>query len=118
MDEGDGRCGDAAEETERVMPREQTPLRPICVDYRCDACQRGHYRPTGCVASNPIQYPHACDKCGNQRTFFECYPVLRFTFDGGLLNLNEYQECETPLAALDRKAPPPEIPAFLRKQAK
>ena len=83
------------------MPREQTPLRPIRVDYRCDACRRGHYRPTGCVTSKPIQYPHACDKS-----------------DGGLLNLNEYQECETPLAALDRKAPPPEIPSFLRKQAK
>ena len=81
---------------ENVMPREQTPLRPIKVDYRCDSCQRGHYRPTGMtLTSYPAKYPHACDQCVARRTFSECYPLIRYTFEGGQLNLSDdYKELD------------------------
>lgn len=75
------------------MPREQKPLRPIQVDYRCDRCGKGYYRPTGMnLMSNPIQFPHACTECGDSRTFIERYPTLRYTFEGGILDLDSYKE--------------------------
>lgn len=75
------------------MPREQRPLRPMQVDYRCDKCGEGHYRPTGeILMSNPPQFPHACNKCDHRATFTERYPTVRYALEGDLLNLDAYQQ--------------------------
>lgn len=75
------------------MPREQIPLRPIRVDYRCDKCGEGHYRPTGIMLmSNPPKFPHACAHCGDSQTFTEKYPTVRYAAEGGLLDLSQYTQ--------------------------
>lgn len=75
------------------MPREQQPLRPILVDYHCDSCGNGHYRPTGMVlSSHPPQYPHRCDSCDEARTFHTEYPALRYAPEGELLDLDNFLE--------------------------
>ena len=75
------------------MPREQIPIRPIRVDYKCDTCGEGYYRHTGIVlTSYPPQFPHACNKCGDSRTFWERYPTLRYVGEGELLDLDNYIE--------------------------
>ena len=75
------------------MPREQKPIRPIQVDYRCDKCGEGHYRPTGMMlASNHPQFPHACNKCDDRKTFSERYPTVRYALEGGMLDLENYQQ--------------------------
>ena len=40
------------------------------VRYDCDECGAGQMLPTGvCLASNPPQCPHRCDRCGHKQTF-------------------------------------------------
>lgn len=35
------------------------------IDFRCDICGTGFYRPTGVAnLTNPPQYPHRCTVCG------------------------------------------------------
>ena len=73
------------------MPREQMPIRPIQVDYRCDLCNVGFYRPNGInLTSMPPQFPHKCTKCGDEKTFTEKYPAVRYAREGELLDLDEY----------------------------
>ena len=37
------------------------------VDFRCDVCGKGFYRPTGTVyLTHPVQYPHKCTVCGSE----------------------------------------------------
>ena len=73
------------------MPREQKPLMTIQVDYRCDKCYEGYYRPTGInLLSNPPQFPHACTYCGDAITFIERYPTLRYMREGEMLNFEIY----------------------------
>jgi hypothetical protein len=75
------------------MPREQTPVRPVQIDYRCDACGEGYYRPTGIMlTSSPLQFPHICNKCGDTKTFIEKYPTLRYVLEGTLMDLNNYKQ--------------------------
>lgn len=75
------------------MPREQRPLRPIWVDYRCDACDTGHMRPTDVMLmSSPPQFPHRCDACDAPGTFTEKYPTIKYAEEGDLLNLNNYRQ--------------------------
>lgn len=75
------------------MPREQKPLRPIRVDYRCDKCGEGYYRPAGIMlSSNPPQFPHACSKCDDRMTFTEKYPTVRYALEGELLDLGKYEQ--------------------------
>ena len=72
------------------MPLQQLPLRPIQLDYVCDECGEGHYRPTGTsLMSNPPQYPHRCDKCDHPHTFNERFPTIRYCKEGELLNLDD-----------------------------
>jgi DNA-directed RNA polymerase subunit RPC12/RpoP len=71
------------------MPIEQTPLRPIQVDYICDACGQGHYRSTGVsLMSNPPQYPHKCTNCDSTQVFTERFPVLRYAPEGQLIDFS------------------------------
>jgi DNA-directed RNA polymerase subunit RPC12/RpoP len=73
------------------MPREQQPLRPIKVDYRCDACGKGYYRPTrGLLLTAPPKFPHECTECGDKQTFLESYPTVRYAREGEGLNLDQY----------------------------
>ena len=35
------------------------------VDFRCDICGKGYFRPTGMVYPTcPMKYPHKCTFCG------------------------------------------------------
>lgn len=72
------------------MPREQTPLRTIQVDYRCDKCDTGHMRPTGVMLmSDPPKFPHCCTECDALMTFTEKYPAVTYVFEGERLDLSE-----------------------------
>ena len=35
------------------------------VDFKCDVCGKGFYRPTGIIIY-PMQYPHKCTVCGSE----------------------------------------------------
>ncbi len=75
------------------MALEQTPIRTIQVDYRCDECDQGHYRPEGhMLMSSPPKFPHNCNNCGHTQTFTEKYPTVRYALEGELLDLNNYKQ--------------------------
>ena len=77
------------------MPRIQKPIRPIQIDYICDKCNVGHYRPAGAMwLSDPPQFPHKCTnaECGDEKTFIERYPTLRYAEEGALIDLENYKE--------------------------
>lgn len=75
------------------MSREQTPLRTVRVDYRCDKCDTGHMRPTGVMLlSNPPKFPHRCTECDALQTFTEKYPTIQYAEEGESLNLNNYRQ--------------------------
>lgn len=45
------------------------------VDMICEKCKTGVMRPTSIVlTSNPPQYPHKCNYCGNEKVYDKCYP--------------------------------------------
>ena len=75
------------------MPREQQPLRPIQVDYRCDECEKGYYRPVNTMLlSDPPQFEHFCTECNHKQTFYEKYPTVRCAREGELLDLESYKQ--------------------------
>jgi hypothetical protein len=79
------------------MSLEQKPVRPILVDFRCDECPIGFYRPTGSSNYNPhkgeTRYTHKCTSCGGTREFIHQYPVIRYVEEGCLwVNENEFKE--------------------------
>jgi len=75
------------------MPREQTPIRPIRVDYRCDECREGFYRPTGALLmTSPPKIPHECNVCHHKQTFTERYPTIRYSKEGEIIDLKNYQQ--------------------------
>lgn len=76
------------------MPLEQTPLRPIQVEYRCDKCGNGCYRPTEVrnLMADPPTFQHVCTSCGDMQIFTERYPTLRYALEGCLLDLTNYQQ--------------------------
>lgn len=48
------------------------------IDMICEKCKTGVMRPTGIVlTSNPLQYPHKCDYCGNEEVYDKCYPFQK-----------------------------------------
>ena len=48
------------------------------VDMLCEKCKTGVMRPTGIVlTSNPPQYPHKCNYCGNKEVYDTCYPFQK-----------------------------------------
>ncbi len=61
------------------MSETSTPLRPVSIDYLCDACGIGHMRPTGIMlTSHPPQFPHRCDHCDAHQNFDVRYPHVRY----------------------------------------
>lgn len=48
------------------------------VDYACDSCRAGYYRPTGEVSiRDKLLFPHECTRCGDKREFFVKYPTIK-----------------------------------------
>lgn len=75
------------------MALEQTPIRTIQVDYKCDECGKGHYRPVGhMLMSSPPQFPHNCNNCSHAQTFTEKYPTVRYALESELLDLDNYKQ--------------------------
>lgn len=74
------------------MSFKQTPLRPIQVVWMCDKCEVGEYRPHGknTYLTDPMQFPHKCNKCGHEAIAHEKFPALRWAKEGELLDLNEF----------------------------
>lgn len=51
------------------MPEIKKRVHTYKIDFICDVCGTGFYRPTGeALLSNPIQYPHSCTVCGSKMT--------------------------------------------------
>lgn len=74
------------------MGYEQTPLRPIRVDYCCDHCHVGYMRPTGVMQlTDPARFPHRCTHCDHEQTFIEKYPTVRYVLEGQELDLSQYK---------------------------
>ncbi len=75
------------------MAREQLPLRPIQVDYKCDQCGKGYMRSQGLAnLTSPMSFPHKCNECGHKQTFYEKHPTMRYAKEGELLDLDNYIE--------------------------
>jgi hypothetical protein len=78
------------------MPLKQTPVKPVLIDYLCDICGQGSYRPnnTSFLSTPPLPplYEHECEKCGDKKRFEEKYPILRYAVEGELLDLSIYSE--------------------------
>lgn len=57
-------------------------LRTVIVKHFCEPCAKvggGEYLPTGRVLlSNPPQYPHECNNCGEEKIFEKSYPTLEY----------------------------------------
>lgn len=54
-------------------------VRTFLVNKRCYECGNGEYEPTGtALMSNPPQYPHVCNNCGDERNLRQTYPDLRY----------------------------------------
>ena len=47
------------------MAEEKYKVQTYEIDYKCDVCGKGWYRPTGEVyPTYPLQFPHKCNFCG------------------------------------------------------
>ena len=47
------------------MAIEKHEVKTFKIDFKCDVCGKGYFRPTGIVyPTNPAQYPHKCTVCG------------------------------------------------------
>ena len=57
-------------------------LKKFIIRYFCEPCARkggGEYLPTGVVLlSNPPQYPHKCNRCGETKVFNQKYPRYEY----------------------------------------
>jgi DNA-directed RNA polymerase subunit RPC12/RpoP len=62
------------------MAEREFPMIPSGVEYVCDKCGEGLMEPHGRAAylSDPIQFPHRCNKCGHEQAFKEQYPAVRW----------------------------------------
>ena len=54
-------------------------VRTYEVDFKCDVCGKGFYRPTEIVyLANPPQYPHECTVCGSKMVVTgHTYPYIK-----------------------------------------
>jgi hypothetical protein len=60
---------------ENNMAEMAQEVKTFTVGYLCDECGKGWMEPTGTMlTSNPPQWPHKCNECGEQKTFWEKYP--------------------------------------------
>lgn len=47
------------------MAEEKYAVETYEIDFRCDVCGNGYYRPTGeIITTFPAQFPHKCNFCG------------------------------------------------------
>ena len=62
----------------------QKRMVPVLIDFQCDECKVGFYRPTGTVkTSYPPQYPHICNHCKHERRFVDIqFPYTEFVEEG------------------------------------
>lgn len=62
------------------MPENLQELKTYHVTYICDKCGEGEMVYGGiCLATNPPQYPHECNKCQNKQTFWDVhYPCKAY----------------------------------------
>jgi len=75
------------------MPRVQKPLRPMHIRYICDKCEIGDYLPTGVMLMcDPPKFPHECTSCGDEVTFTEKYPTIRYAHEGSGIDLDNYEQ--------------------------
>ena len=52
-------------------------VKTFLFEYICDKCGEGKMKHTGTVYyTNPLQYPHRCEKCGFEKTFNNVYPYI------------------------------------------
>ena len=60
------------------MAEEKYKVQTYEVDYKCDVCSKGWYRPTGVVLTTfPAQFPHECNFCGAEMIVREhTYPYV------------------------------------------
>lgn len=58
------------------------PVDTYLVKHFHDDCATkggGEFLPTGMMlASNPPQYPHKCNNCGKEQTFYKRYPFIDY----------------------------------------
>ncbi len=61
-----------------TMAEEKYKVKTYEIDYKCDACGEGYMRSLGTVLlSNPVQYPHRCNKCGAEMNVrLHTYPYM------------------------------------------
>ena len=61
------------------MAQIKSPVKPVMIDFECDVCKVGRYRPTEIsLTSFPPQYPHICnnEECKDKKTFNQRYPKI------------------------------------------
>jgi hypothetical protein len=52
-------------------------VKTVMVDMTCDECAKGMMRHTGItLTSYPPKYPHVCNNCGAQATYWKSYPYV------------------------------------------
>jgi DNA replicative helicase MCM subunit Mcm2 (Cdc46/Mcm family) len=61
------------------MPEKKVRVKIFKLEYICDKCKKGKMEPEGTVFfTNPIQYPHVCNKCGELQNFRINYPYTTY----------------------------------------
>lgn len=62
------------------MPEQETKVETVVIDYVCDKCESGIMERSGSAAylTEPMQFPHKCNKCGFEQTFKEVYPKVGY----------------------------------------
>lgn len=54
-------------------------VRNVGVDYICDNCNTGEMEQTGVMLmTDPAQWTHRCNHCGQTKNFFQKYPSIRW----------------------------------------
>ena len=55
-------------------------VRTYLVDYTCDKCDVGKFRPKQMLMSDPPQWVHECTTCEEQKTFNLKYPYTDYEY--------------------------------------
>ena len=56
-------------------------IQMIEMDMICTRCNDGYMRPDPIVhMTNPPQYPHTCEKCGQKAVFDVRYPCITYVY--------------------------------------
>jgi len=61
------------------MSETKTECRTYKVTYSCDVCAKGTMEASGSVIdTNPPQYQHVCNDCGDIAYYYTRYPEIRW----------------------------------------